>query len=250
MGAACSRTRAHAQKSPGLILISVPRSFCGTLPAYGAPAFSGGTKIRGLGLLDPDHQGEILWQTKVGGGGVLGGIQWGATAHAHAVFAGISDIGIISAGEGFLPDPKVGGGWHAVALASGKKLWDAVPSAEGCNTTRCSPAQSAAVTSIPGVVFFWLRRRSRSRHIPAPMGNLMDYNSLQTFETVNKIMAQWWNDRRRGSCGRRWNVVRQFGLRLSGTRPAMCCWRLASNEKTPGARFKSTAFPRVRSINS
>src|SRR5260370_17569875 len=28
--------------------------------------------------LDPDKNGEILWQTKVGHGGRLGGIQWGS----------------------------------------------------------------------------------------------------------------------------------------------------------------------------
>jgi len=148
-----------------------------------------GQKSGVLHGLDPDHQGEILWQTKVGGGGVLGGIQWGATADADAVFAGISDIGLISAGEGFLPDPKAGGGLHAVALASGKKLWDAVPSAEGCNTTRCSPAQSAAVTSIPGVVFSGSEDGHVRAYSSADGKILWDYNSLQKFETVNKITA-------------------------------------------------------------
>jgi len=148
-----------------------------------------GQKSGSLFGLDPNNKGEILWQTKVGGGGVLGGIQWGFTASPDAVFVGVSDIGLISAAEGFEPDPKAGGGLHAVALASGKKLWDATPSAEGCKTPRCSPAQSAAVTSIPGVIF----SGSEDGHIRAYSGSdgriLWDFDTVQKFETVNKIPA-------------------------------------------------------------
>jgi polyvinyl alcohol dehydrogenase (cytochrome) len=113
----------------------------------------------------------------------------GRTADSDAVYAGISDIGLTTAADGFEPDPKAGGGLHAVALATGKKMWDAVPPAEGCKTPRCSPAQSAAVTSIPGVVF----SGSEDGHIRAYSATngsiLWDYDTLQTFETVNQIKA-------------------------------------------------------------
>ncbi len=139
--------------------------------------------------LDPDDKGKILWQTKIGEGGVLGGVQWGTAADANAVFAAISDIGLITNDEGFLPSPKVGGGLHAIAIADGKKLWDAMPSPEGCKTSRCSPAQSAAISAIPGVVF----SGSEDGHIRAYASRdgkvLWDFDTLQKFETVNKIEA-------------------------------------------------------------
>ena len=42
---------------------------------------------------------------------------------------------------------------HAVQVATGRELWRVMPSPDGCHRFRCSPAQSAAVTAIPGVVF-------------------------------------------------------------------------------------------------
>ena len=90
-----------------------------------------GQKSGTLFGLDPDNQGAILWQTRIGAGGVLGGIQWGFTASPDTAFAGISDIGLTTNADGFVPDPKAGGGLHAVVLADGKRLWDAMPSADG-----------------------------------------------------------------------------------------------------------------------
>ncbi len=148
-----------------------------------------GQKSGILFSLDPDNQGAILWQAKLGTGGVLGGIQWGFTASPDAAFAGVSDIGLTTNANGFLPDPKAGGGLHAVALADGKKLWDALPAAEGCKTTRCSLAQSAAISSIPGVVF----SGAEDGHIRAYASSdgkvLWDYDTLQRFDTVNMIPA-------------------------------------------------------------
>ena len=48
-------------------------------------------------------------------------------------------------------DPKVGGGLFALKVESGETAWQ-TPHPE-CVKTGCSPAQSAAVSAIPGVVF-------------------------------------------------------------------------------------------------
>ena len=137
--------------------------------------------------LDPENSGEIVWQTKVGGGGVLGGVQWGMASDSERLFAAISDIGLTSGPEGFEPNPKVGGGLHALAVADGRKLWNVLPLAEGCKTPRCSPAQSAAVTAIPGIVF----SDSEDGHVrayAAADGQIVwDYDTVQSFDTVNKI---------------------------------------------------------------
>ena len=49
-------------------------------------------------------------------------------------------------------DPKLGGGMFALRLDTGKQVWYTPPAPCG-DRKRCSPAQSAAVTAIPGVVF-------------------------------------------------------------------------------------------------
>ena len=49
-------------------------------------------------------------------------------------------------------DPLVGGGLFALRASDGKQVWQAPPAP--CRERKgCSPAQSAAVTLIPGVVF-------------------------------------------------------------------------------------------------
>jgi polyvinyl alcohol dehydrogenase (cytochrome) len=49
-------------------------------------------------------------------------------------------------------DGKTGGGLHALKVATGEEAWHTPH--PGCNDVPgCGPAQSAAVTAIPGIVF-------------------------------------------------------------------------------------------------
>jgi polyvinyl alcohol dehydrogenase (cytochrome) len=111
--------------------------------------------------LDPDKKGKILWQTRVGKGGVLGGIEWGIASDDKNVYAPVSDLArksgaaaaTTSAGDAEF-DPNQGGGLTALRLVDGVKVWF-VPGYP-CSPPRqgCSPAQPAAPSSIPGAVFF------------------------------------------------------------------------------------------------
>ena len=40
---------------------------------------------------DPDKQGEIVWQVRVGKGGSNGGVQWGTASDGQNVYAATSD---------------------------------------------------------------------------------------------------------------------------------------------------------------
>lgn len=149
-----------------------------------------GQKSGVMYALDPDKKGEIVWQTRLGKGGVLGGIQWGPAADKQAVYVAISDIAIAAGPNGVGPDPKAGGGLFALDISTGKKLWSALPAPDGCHIPRCSPAQTAAVTSIPGVVFsgsldgHFRAYSSQDGHV------LWDYDTLREFPTVNQIPAK------------------------------------------------------------
>ena len=42
--------------------------------------------------LDPDQRGKVVWQTRVGLGGGLGGIEWGSTADLENAYVAVSDL--------------------------------------------------------------------------------------------------------------------------------------------------------------
>ena len=118
-----------------------------------------GQKSGVVHALDPNQQGRIVWQTRVGRGSTNGGVQWGMASDGTKVYAAVSDVvrppgGIGGAGPigNARLDPIQGGGLTALQLDDGAKAWF-VPGTP-CDPPRpgCSPAQTAAVTAIPDVV--------------------------------------------------------------------------------------------------
>jgi polyvinyl alcohol dehydrogenase (cytochrome) len=109
-----------------------------------------GQKSGVVHALDPDQEGKILWQTRIGKGGALGGIMWGSAADQDRVYVANSDVRFLDDGPRL--DPNAGGGLFALDLASGKISMQ-VPPVSCVSRSQCSPALSAAVTAIPGVVF-------------------------------------------------------------------------------------------------
>src|ERR1700704_3284681 len=110
-----------------------------------------GQKSGVVHAVDPDQAGKILWQTRIGKGGALGGIMWGSAADQDHVYVANSDVRFSPGGDRIL-DPNAGGGLFALDLATGKISMQVAPVSCG-SRRRCSPALSAAVTVIPGVVF-------------------------------------------------------------------------------------------------
>lgn len=154
-----------------------------------------GQKSGMVHAINPDKQGEVLWQVRVGTGGTLGGVQWGAATDGQNVYVAVSDLGRIplpatgSGGNAFgawRPDPKVGGGLSALRLKDGKRVWYAPPASCG-DRKPCSPAQSAAVSAFPGVVFSG-SVDGHMRAYSAKTGAVVwDFDTIRKFETVNGI---------------------------------------------------------------
>lgn len=161
-----------------------------TLP-NGRRALVAGQKSGVVHALDPDRDGEVLWQVRVGKGGINGGVQWGSAADQSNVYVALSDIGRISIPNSLAtdPDPKVGGGLFALRLDTGERVWYTPPPACG-DRPRCSPAQSAAVSGIPGVVF----SGSVDGHLRAFAARdgaiVWDFDTVRPYETVNKVPAR------------------------------------------------------------
>ena len=120
-----------------------------TLPT-GGRALVVGQKSGVVHALDPDRKGKILWQTRVGKGGALGGIMWGSAADSSSVYVANSDVKFLPTGRAL--DPTQGGGLFALDLHTGKVRFNVAPMNCG-DRKQCSPALAAAVTVIPGVVF-------------------------------------------------------------------------------------------------
>ncbi|MGA2716822.1 MAG: PQQ-binding-like beta-propeller repeat protein [Bryobacteraceae bacterium] len=145
--------------------------------------------------LDPDKKGEILWQVRVGRGGINGGVQWGMASDGQKVYAATSDLARGAAGTDPLDprpaplDSKQGGGLTALRIGTGEKVWYAPPIACG-SRPNCSPAQAAAVTAIPGVVF----SGSLDGHLRAYSAEegkiLWDFDTVRDYETVNGVHAR------------------------------------------------------------
>lgn len=139
--------------------------------------------------IDPDQQGKILWQTRVGKGGSLGGSQWGSAADGHSMYVSISDLAFLpikdpAAGGKYQLDPTTGGGLFALDLLSGSKRWSAKPAACG-DRKDCSPAQPEAVSTIPGVVFLG-SLDGHFRAYSSETGEVVwDFDTVREFDTVN-----------------------------------------------------------------
>lgn len=163
------------------ILVSLPG---------GKRALIAGQKSGFVHALNPDQQGEVLWQTRIGKGGKLGGIQWGLCADSRRAYAPVSDIQLRRAERGgYEAIRTAGGGLFALDLGTGKVIWHTPP--PPCHTDRlCSPAQSAAASMIPGVVF----SGSVDGHLRAYAASdgkiVWDFDTARDYETVNGVRAR------------------------------------------------------------
>jgi polyvinyl alcohol dehydrogenase (cytochrome) len=133
--------------------------------------------------LDPQN-GKLLWKTRVGKGGALGGIHWGMAADSENVYAANSDnmYGLN------LDDTtiKASPGIYALDIVSGNITWSApVPQVKGM--PKYLSVNSAAPVAVPGVVF----AGSNDGHLRAYASEdghvIWNYNTARKFETVNGV---------------------------------------------------------------
>jgi polyvinyl alcohol dehydrogenase (cytochrome) len=159
--------------------------------ASGKRALVAGQKSGVVHAVDPDDNGKILWQQRVGNGGTLGGVQWGSSTDGTNVYAALSDIVRVNIPNslGSNADPKTGGGLFAFNLQTGQRVWYAPPAACGTRP-RCSPAQSAAVTSMPGIVFSGSVDGHLRGYSTADGKVLFDFDSVGPYKTVNEVPAR------------------------------------------------------------
>jgi polyvinyl alcohol dehydrogenase (cytochrome) len=128
--------------------------------------------------MDPDQQGKVLWQVRLGKGSGLGGM-WGAAIEGDRAYIGTADL-----------LTETPGGVHALNLADGSVAW-AAPRPKGLceGQLGCSTGQGAALTAIPGAVLSGAMDGG-VRAYSAKTGKVIwIYNTARDFKTVNGVKA-------------------------------------------------------------
>lgn len=152
-----------------------------SLPGGGSLLIAG-QKSGVVHALDPDDKGKIVWQVRLGHGGPLGGIEWGAAADDTTVYVPLSDIS--------LRKPEEGGGLFALRIGTGEKLWYAPPPKPAClGRSGCSAALMAPPTVISQVVFSGSMDGHMRAYSSADGKLLWDFDTLRDFHTVNGVPA-------------------------------------------------------------
>jgi polyvinyl alcohol dehydrogenase (cytochrome) len=135
----------------------------------------------GIGFaLDPEKNGDVIWQYRAGQGGALGGIEWGSAVDAEQAYFAVSDI--------TRPQP---GGLHAVRLSTGERAWVAAAPPLKCGSGRgCAAAQSAALTVIPGTVFSGSFDGALRAYSTSDGSVIWEFDTNREFTTVNGVAAK------------------------------------------------------------
>ena len=132
--------------------------------------------------IDPDQRGKLLWQSRIGHGGPLGGIEWGGAADSRYAYFPLSDFDF--------DNPIVGGGLFALNLRTGRRVWYAPPPKPTCGGKfGCSAAQMAPPTLIPGVLFAGSLDGHLRAYDTRDGSVLWDFDTAQEFHTTNGLRA-------------------------------------------------------------
>ncbi|RIW13610.1 dehydrogenase [Algoriphagus lacus] len=130
------------------------------------------------------ENGKVIWQTRIGKGGALGGVHWGMATDGELVYAANSDNinGLDPSDSTLVPTPGI----YALNLQTGKQVWKVAPPpcANGPRKD-CQQSNSAAPTVIPGIVFEG-DLNGFVRAYSAKDGTVLwEFDTVREYETVN-----------------------------------------------------------------
>lgn len=94
------------------------------------------------------ESGQLVWKTRLGRGGLHGGVHFGLAVSGDRVFVPISD-----ADDGRLHTEPPSPGLYALDLATGAVVWRQPMADECAGREFCAPGIGAAITATPELVF-------------------------------------------------------------------------------------------------
>jgi polyvinyl alcohol dehydrogenase (cytochrome) len=132
--------------------------------------------------LDPGDHGRLLWKSRIGRGGPLGGIEWGGAVDNRRAYFPLSDFDF--------DHPLGGGGMFALDLRTGHRAWYVPPVKPPCEGRfGCSAAQMAPPTLIPGVLFAGSLDGHLRAYDTRDGSVLWDFDTAQEFRTTDGVKA-------------------------------------------------------------
>jgi polyvinyl alcohol dehydrogenase (cytochrome) len=171
--------------------------------AAGNQILLAGQKSGVVYALDPDHGGEILWQTKLGDSGAApggpapggpaaasagvpgsaGGVAWGSAADHRNLYVGLS---------GLLAQPaNASGSLTALDLKTGIARWHTAAPQPACTwgEQNCNHAEAQAVSVMPGSAFSGSTDGHLRAYSTIDGKILWDFDTARDFQTTNGIKA-------------------------------------------------------------
>jgi len=140
-----------------------------------------GSKDGMLYALDPDAKGNILWQTRVGRGGEVGGIEWGFASDGKNAYTPVLDMDA---------DMKGAGSLTAVDLMTGKFVWrveNVKAECEGKPVPLCGNAFGLPTTVSNDIVFTGTSDGVLRAYDTKTGKPVWSYNTAHDYKTVNGI---------------------------------------------------------------
>ena len=139
-----------------------------------------GQKSGWVHAVDPDT-GHLLWKTRVGRGGLMGGVYFGLATREDMLFVPVNDVP-----DGGVHDEAAKPGLYALDVHDGRVLWRAPIDADVCKDrgAQCAPGMAAPVTA-SGDLLFAGAGDGELRVFDARSGEkLWQYDTTQTAVTV------------------------------------------------------------------
>jgi polyvinyl alcohol dehydrogenase (cytochrome) len=146
-----------------------------------------GQKSGMLYAFNPDAKGAILWQQRIGRGGIMGGVHWGMACDGQTLYVPVNDREAWAADK----DKPAFPGLHAVDIEQGKMMWSTIEKnrCTGDEKWNCGSGLSAAITLIKGVVFGGALDGVVHAYSAKDGSILWEYNTNRDFESVNGVKA-------------------------------------------------------------
>ena len=148
-----------------------------------------GQKSGHVAGIDPEN-GQTLWKTPVGRGGIQGGILFGMAAEGERVYVPISDMFYSEDLERYKFTSPAKPGLYAISAETGALLWSA-PAPDVCGDLEyCDPGIGQAISAIPGAVIAGYFDGRLRIHSSADGKLLWELNTLREFDTVSGEKAR------------------------------------------------------------
>jgi polyvinyl alcohol dehydrogenase (cytochrome) len=114
-------------------------------------------------------------------------VEWGATSDGRNYYVPLSDVKLEMSARARTLGPTEGGGLFAFDIATGNQVWMSPPVPCPPDRAHCSPAQSQAASSTPGVVFSGSVSGFIRAYSTRGGSILWSFDTVREYETVNGV---------------------------------------------------------------